>query len=630
VTIDYDGKKWISEFVHNRTYAEIKPDGKKESRQEAVNRTRDMHIRKFPELTSEITDAFTYVHRGMVVPSMRSLQFGGPAIEKVNERIYNCAFANLTSWDDFHDAFFLLMCGTGFGYSVKQRHVSQLPKIKVVPEHAGKLTYTVADKKEGWADSVRMLLANPNVEFDYSLVRPKGTLISSGGTASGPEALRKTHEEIRIILNQAQGRHLTSIEAHDVMCHIADGVVVGGVRRAALICLFDADDESMNKAKSGEWWVEHPQRGRANNSAVIYRQEEPSTGLRDTNLDCDSQIESVMQFMLNSGSGEPGISLSNDPDMGFNPCHEIALQNGGLCNLTEVNVSACKTIEDIHEAMRAATLIGTLQASYTDFKVLQPKWKLNAEEEALLGVSLTGQADNWKLLKAVLSNYPYTESLIKIENARVAKLIGINKAKRITTTKPSGSTSAWLGCSSGIHADHAPYYIRHIRMEANHKIVEAVTKSKYPFVEVDLMDPDKMVIGFPVKAEDGAITKESETAIELMERAKFIYKNWVLAGHREGNNTHNVSLTVEYKEHEKEEIVQWMKDNKDSYAGISFFPRVGSTYTQMPFETITEEKYNEMVSQIKTAIDYASIDWSGTVDERMGEVACAGGACEIL
>lgn len=618
----YEGKKWIAEFVHNRTYAEIKPDGKKESRQEAINRTRDMHVRKFPELVSEITDAFSYVHRGMVVPSMRSLQFGGPAIEKVNERIYNCAFANLTSWDDFHDAFFLLMCGTGFGYSVKQRHVSQLPKIKVVSKHAGKLTYSIADKKEGWADSVRMLLANPNIEFDYTLVRPKGSLISSGGTASGPEALIKTHESIRTILTQASGRHLTSTEAHDIMCHIADGVVVGGVRRAALICLFDADDEAMNKAKAGEWWTENPQRGRANNSAVIYRAVCPDKA--------NPLIESVMQYMLNSGSGEPGISLSNDPDMGFNPCHEIALQNGGLCNLTEVNVSACKSVQDIQRAVIAAIRIGTYQASYTDFKVLQPKWKKNADNEALLGVSLTGQADNWELLQEFLSNKDEVEEGVQTHNSRTARKIGINPAKRITTTKPSGSTSAWLGCSSGIHADHAPYYIRHIRMEANHKIVEAVAKSSYPFMERDLMDPDKMVIGFPVKAEDGAINKESETATELMERAKFIYKNWVLAGHREGNNTHNVSLTVEFKEHEKEDIIQWMKDNKDSYAGISFFPRVGSTYKQMPFETITKEKYDEMVSQIKTAIDYTSIDWSGTVDERMGEVACAGGACEIL
>jgi len=631
VTINYEGKKWIAEFVHNRTYAEIKSDGSKESRQESINRTRDMHVRKFPKLVSEITDAFTYVHRGMVVPSMRSLQFGGPAIEKVNERIYNCAFANLTSWDDFHDAFFLLMCGTGFGYSVKQRHVDQLPQIKVVGKHAGKLTYSIADKKEGWADSVRMLLANPNIEFDYTLVRPKGSLISSGGTASGPEALIKTHESIRIILIQAAGRQLSSIEAHDIMCHIADGVVVGGVRRAALICLFDADDEAMNKAKADEWWVENPQRGRANNSAVIYRHDSRKSG--DFSAYVDDEIESVMNFMLDSGSGEPGISLSNDPDMGFNPCHEIALKDGGLCNLTEVNVSACTTVVDIHQAMTAATFIGTLQASYTDFKVLQPKWKKNAEDEALLGVSLTGQADNWTMLRHALNEDQCgtgVDGLVQIVNANTANLIGINQAKRITTTKPSGSTSAWLGCSSGIHADHAPYYIRHIRMEANHKIVEAVAKSKYPFVEVDLMDPDKMVIGFPVKAEDGAINKTTETAIELMERAKFIYNNWVLAGHREGNNTHNVSLTVEYEEQEKAEIIQWMKDNKDSYAGISFLPRSGGTYTQMPFQTINKETYDAMVAQIKQAIDYTSIDWTGTVDERMGEAACAGGACEIL
>jgi ribonucleoside-diphosphate reductase alpha chain len=689
VTIEYDGKKWIGEFLQNRTYAEIKADGSKESRTETINRTRDMHVRKFPELVSEITDAFTYVHRGMVVPSMRSLQFGGAAIEKVNERIYNCAFANITSWDDIHDAFFLLMCGTGFGYSVKQRHVNQLPTIKKVSEHSGKLTYTIADKKEGWADSVRMLLDNPNVEFDYSLIRPKGSLISSGGTASGPDALMKTHEEIRRILIQAAGRKLTSTEVHDIMCHVADGVVVGGVRRAALICLFDADDEAMNKAKisryrfeckdtpitdeNGEptglviygcghteeaiegytptdeqeicqscgkvndysdysWYITNPQRGRANNSAVIYRDAVNDSIFgwpQGMSQSTDNSILAVMDHMLNSGSGEPGISLSNDPDMGFNPCHEIALKDGGLCNLTEVNVNACKSVEDIYQAMRAATFIGTLQASYTDFKVLQPKWKLNADNEALLGVSLTGQADNWKMLQEALSDKSLITEGIQTHNFRVSKKIGINPAKRITTTKPSGSTSAWLGCSSGIHADHAPFYIRHIRMEKNHKIVEALQSSEYPFLEQDQMDVDKMVVGFPVKAEEGAITKSDESAIELMERAKFIYKNWILAGHREGNNTHNVSLTVEYKPDEIEAIKKWMVDNKDSYAGISFLPRNDSTYTQMPFQEITEEEYNEMVAKITKPIDYISIDWTGTIDERIGEAACAGGSCEI-
>jgi ribonucleoside-diphosphate reductase alpha chain len=616
--MEYDGKKWIAEFVHNRTYAEVKPDGKKETRTEAINRTRDMHVKKFPHLVTEITNAFNYVHRGMVVPSMRSLQFGGAAIEKVNERIYNCAFANITSWDDIHDAFFLLMCGTGYGYSVKRRHINQLPIIRESSKHAGKMTYKIADKKEGWADSVRILLDYPTVEFDYSNIRPKGAIISSGGTASGPEALKKTHDAIRSILLQATGRQLTSLEVHDILCHVADGVVVGGVRRAALICLFDADDEAMNTAKAGEWWKENPQRGRANNSAVIYK----------TDSLANEKILSVLDHMLDSGSGEPGISLSNNLDMGFNPCHEIALLDGGLCNLTEVNVKACHSIQDLFEATKAAVIIGTLQASYTDFKVLQPKWKANAQDEALLGVSLTGQADNWKVLTDFLKTYNI-KYIVETVNKEMADSISIKPAKRITTTKPSGSTSAWLGCSSGIHADHAPYYIRHVRMESGHKIVDALTQAQYPFLEKDNLDPDKMVVGFPVKADEGAINKKDETAIELMERAKFIYNNWILQGHREGDNTHNVSLTVEYTPEEVDDIKQWMVTNKESYAGISFLPRFDSTYTQMPFQTIDKETYDDMVDKIKHPIIYSDIDWSGFNDERIGELACVAGACDI-
>lgn len=614
--MQYDGKKAISEFVHNRTYAEVKDDGRKETREETINRTRDMHQKKFPGLAGIIEDAFSYVHKGMAVPSMRSLQFGGQAIEKINERIYNCAFTNLTTWDDFHDAFFLLLCGTGVGYSVKHRHVNQLPMVKPVVEHAGQLTYAVADKKEGWADSVRMLLAYPDIVFDYSNIRKKGAKISSGGTASGPEALQTAHERIRAILQNARGRQLRPIEAHDIMCHIADGVIVGGVRRAAMICLFDSYDMEMQTAKSGEWYKDNSQRARANNSAVIYRDDRDSEG----------QIQATMLQMFASSSGEPGISLSSDPDMGYNPCHEIALLDGGLCNLTEINLNKCHSIADIKNAVWAATVIGTVQAAYTGFKVLQPKWKKNAQNEALLGVSATGQADNWELWTEYLTLADRID--IKALNKEIAKKIGINPAKRITTTKPSGSTSAWLGCSSGIHAAHSRYYIRHIRLEKDHRIIDGLVD--YPFLEQDTWDADKMVVGFPVKEASDTLTKDTETAIELMERAKFVYTNWIEDGHVEGNNTHNVSLTVEYQDSEKDAIIKWMKENKASYAGISFLPSSDTSYDQLPFQTIDKARYDEMVSKIKKEINYETIDWTGEEDVRMGEQACAGGKCDIL
>lgn len=613
---NYNGKTWIGEFLQNRTYAAVKDDGTKETKTETINRTRDMHIRKFPALAREIFDWTEYIHQGKVVPSMRSLQFGGSAIEKVNARIYNCAFANLTNFKDFRDAFYLLMCGTGKGYSVKKRHILQLPVISGFDSTKGDVEYVVPDSKEGWARSVELLLENPFINFDYSAIRPKGSLISSGGTASGPEALQKTHKEVRKVLHKAVGRQLTPIECHDIMCYIADGVVVGGVRRAALIVLFDVDDTEMQNAKSGEWYVHNPQRARANNSAVIYRKSEY----------VEDEIELILQAMFDSNSGEPGISVTNDHNLGFNPCHEISLRDGGLCNLTEINLKKCKTEQDIINAAIAAAAIGTLQASYVEFPFLQEKWTNNAKEEALLGVSATGQANNWNLWKKTMKK----AAVAAVEtNAAISKIIGINQAARVTTTKPSGSTSAWLGCESGIHAGHDECYIRHIRMEKDHPIVQAVFNSEYPFIEPDKMDSDKMVIGFPVKTEQGTILKNTETAIELLERTKFVQENWIRPGHRKGANTHNVSLTVEYQPEEKSGIIQWMKDNVDYYAGISFLPRTDSVYEQMPFQSISLNQYNDMVSKIKKPIDYNSVDWTGSVDERMGELACANGACEI-
>ena len=617
--IEYDGKEWIAEFLHNRTYAAVKDDGRKETRLETIARTTNMHLDRFPDLSYQILMAFEQVEKERVVPSMRSLQFGGSAIERVNARIYNCAYSALTSWEDFHDGFYLLMCGTGYGYSVRREHVAQLPTVPLDGENESETKFVISDSKEGWAESLLALFNDPWVGFSYDLIRPKGSPISSGGTASGPDALSKTHDAMRKILQNASGRQLTPLECHDIMCHIADGVVVGGVRRAALICLFDADDKELLECKSGEWYVDNAQRERANNSAVIYRHSDRA----------DEDINIALDNMFTSGSGEPGISLSNSSDLGFNPCHEIALRDGGLCNLTEINLKACNSSNDIYEAVTAATVIGTLQAAYTDFPVLQDKWTRNAKEEALLGVSATGQADNWNLWTHFLERVDVRALVISV-NAYIAGRIGISPAARITTTKPSGSTSAWLGCCSGIHADHAPYYIRHIRMEKGHPIVTALSNSGYPFVEVDQMKADKMVVGFPVKSDDKAITKDSESAIELMERAKFVYENWVKAGHISGENTHNVSLTVEYQTHEKNDIKRWMIDNKDSYAGISFLPRIDSVYTQMPFQEINESTYQAMVAQITKPIDYNSVDWTGVADERLGELACTNGSCDII
>ena len=602
----------LKQLVHQRTYAQTKPDGTKESREETLARCEGMHITKFPEHKELIQRAFKQVYAGRVVPSMRSFQFGGDAILRANARSYNCAFAALTKWQDYGDLFYLLMCGTGTGYSVQKHHVAQLPVIEC-DNGRGKVVI-IPDTKEGWADALVTLLNNPSTEFDVHLIRRKGALLSSGGTASGPEALLKTISEVRSTLRRADGRKLRPIEAHDIMCHIADGVVVGGVRRAALIVLFGADEQEMLHCKSGQWWSDNPQRARANNSAVLVR-DHPQFAPR---------LSEILDITIASGCGEPGISLTNNKDLGYNPCHEISLKDGQLCNLSEINVVNCNIVEEFKEAIWAATVIGTLQATYTDFEYIQPKWKKNCEEEALLGVSLTGQAQKWPELEQWLNEVDLDELVIKTNKATAA-LLNINPAARITTTKPSGSTSAWLGTTSGIHAAHSKYFLRRVRVDKSDPIVDLISASS--FLEPDQFNPDNMIVTIPMAAPD-AICREDETAVELMERAKTIYTKWVLKGHIHGDNTHNVSLTVSYKPEEVEEVKKWMMDNSDHWAGISLMPYDGGSYVQAPFEEVSEDIYRLLTKSFDIK-DLSGADYSGTVDERLGEMSCAGGQCEI-
>lgn len=602
----------LKQIVQQRTYSQTKDNGLKESRLETIRRAKAMHQGNFPDLTVTIEGAFKEAEAERVVGSMRTWQFGGTAINITNERAYNCAFAALTKWEDYSDLFYLLMCGTGAGYSVQRRHIEKLPVIDY-NQGLGDI-FIVPDTKEGWADALKTVLYNPSTELDVHLVRRKGAALSSGGTASGPEALLKTIAEIKAILRRADGRKLRPIECHDVMCHVASGVVVGGVRRAALICLFDYDDDEMLRSKHGMWWETNPQRARANNSAVLDRNDQKFK----------ENLESVLDMTFASNCGEPGISLTNNPDMGYNPCHEIALKDGQLCNLTEINVAACNSKEEFENAAIAATVIGTMQAAYTDFKYLQPKWRKNCEDDALLGVSLTGQAQKWVELKEWLADGSIVDTMYNI-NVEIAGKLGIRPAARITTTKPSGSTSAWLGTTSGIHAAHSEYYIRRVRVDVSDPVGQVLSGSK--FVELDKFNAENYVVSIPVAAPD-AITRAEETAVELMERSKFIYNSWIMPGHQEGDNTHNVSLTVSYKQEEIEEVKAWMIENSDSWAGISLLPYDGGTYSQAPFEEISEDVYRLLAKNFDIP-DLSDVDYTGTTDERLGELSCAGGSCEI-
>jgi len=616
------GSRLLSDLVFVRTYAEKLASGKKERVEQTINRSRDMHTAKFPLLTEEIKQAFESVHNRLVVPSMRSMQFAGYAISRSNVRIYNCAYTPIESFKDFADATFISMNGAGVGFSVQSRHISQLPAIAI---DDNVLPFLIDDSKEAWAESILMLMQNPRQEFRYDNIRAKGAPLSTGGTASGPESLQLLHEIIRHTLLPALGRQLRPIEVHDIMCHIGDLVFCGGVRRTALISLFDVTDEDMLRSKHGSWWEKNPQRARANNSAVIHRGHDL----------VEQQMRYVLQMCFDSNAGEPGIFLTNDYELGANPCVEISLRPRQFCNLTEINLSACQSPEEFLEAAKAGAIIGTLQASYTDFAYIDSRWKKNCEEEALLGVSITGQAESKEWFTDELLREG--AKLMVSTNQEWAGKLGINPAARIGCTKPSGSTSAWLGTTSGVHAAHDDFYLRRVRVdqEANAPIVKYLTDTfgiSEPMtegvVERDTYSKDVVVVTVPI-SKKGAIKRQEESSISLMTRAKSVYDNWIVPSHNGGANYHNVSLTVNYREHEKSDIVTWILANRGSFTGISLLPFDGSAYTQMPFESITEDKYHEWAARYPGDIDLFSLDYSQSVDARKGEAACSAGGCEL-
>jgi ribonucleoside-triphosphate reductase len=439
-------------------------------------------------------------------------------------------------------------------------------------------------------------------------------LITSGGKAPGPQPLRECLVKVEGILSQkADNSKLTSIECHDIMCHMADAVLAGGIRRAAMISLFSADDDEMIACKADNWWENNAQRGRANNSAVLMRHKIT----KEYFLNLWERVEA-------SGSGEPGFYFSNDKDWGTNPCCEIGLRPYQFCNLTEINASNVTTQEDLEERAKAAAFIGTLQASYTDFHYLRPVWQRTTEKDALLGVSMTGIGSG-----AVLDlDLKKAATVVKKENERVAKIIGINKAARTTCVKPAGTTSLVLGTSSGIHAWHANHYIRRIRVGKNEALYDYLHANHKALVEDEYFRPhDTAVIGVPQRAPDGAIYR-TESALHLLTRIKKITDEWVSTGHRKGANKHNVSATVSIRDSEWADVGEWMWENTDSFNGLSVLPYDGGSYKQAPFEDCSKETYEALVSSLKN-VDLTLIKEKADDTDLSGEIACAGGACEI-
>tara|TARA_A200000159_G_scaffold164928_1_gene197517 strand:- start:3821 stop:5683 length:1863 start_codon:yes stop_codon:yes gene_type:complete len=605
--------------VHMKYARHLEEEERRETWDELVTRNKQMHIKRYPNLEAEIEDAYKMVYEKKVLPSMRSMQFGGKPIEVAPNRIFNCAFMPIDDVRAFSETMFLLLGGTGVGYSVQSHHIESLPEIRK-PNYKRTRRYLVADSIEGWADAVKALVSSyfrgsSKLRFDFSDIRPKGArLVTSGGKAPGPQPLRECLVKLEGILDSKNdGDRLNSLEVHDMVCHIADAVLAGGIRRAALICLFSADDDDMIAAKSGDWWETNPQRGRANNSIVLMRH-------RITK----EYFLSLWDRIKASGSGEPGFYFTNDKDWGTNPCCEIGLRPFQFCNLVEINASNIEGQEDFEKRSASAAFIGTLQASYTDFHYLRPIWQRNTEKDALIGVSMTGIASG-----AVLDlDMPKAAAVISSENRRVAELIGINPAARQTCVKPAGTTSLTLGTSSGIHAWHNDFYIRRLRVGKNEAIYSYLAANYPELVEDEYFRPhDTAVISVPQKAPDGAILR-NESAIDLLERVKLITNKWVRPGYVKGQNTHNVSATISIKENEWENVAEWMWDNRGVYNGLSVLPYSDHTYIQAPFEDCTEDRYNEMMALLR---DINLEDVSETSDNTnlAGELACAGGSCSI-
>lgn len=610
----------LSNVIHWMKYARyLDSESRRETFVETVTRNKGMHLKRFPFLREEIEWAYEKVYNKYVLPSMRSMQFAGKAVELAPNRIYNCAYLPIDDVKAFREIMFLLLGGSGVGYSVQYQHVRQLPRIR---RPFGEYRWVVQDSQIGWANAVDALVKSyftgrPRPRFDFRDIRPAGTpLETSGGKAPGPEPLRKTLERVEGVLDRKkENERLTPIEVHDICCHIADGVLAGGIRRAALISLFSFDDKEMRYAKRGEWWRDNPQRARANNSAVALR-------YRISEFDFFDLWEDIVTI----GTGEPGIYFTNNSDWGANPCVEIALRPNQFCNLTEVDIAQIQNDRQLYERVKAATIIGSLQAAYTDFHYIRPIWKKTTEKEALLGVSLTGLASE----SAYDLDLEGAANLAKEVNWNMAQRLGINPAARVTTVKPSGTASLVFGTSSGVHAWHAPYYIRRKQVHKNEEIYRYL-KAVVPELVVDsVYNPERdAVIETPVKAPDDAITRHDETAVDFLERVKATNERWVFKGHRSGDNRNNTSATVNIKDHEWQEVGEWMWANRGSYNGLSTLPYDPTSYEQTPFEEISRSEYEEMARHLQN-IDLTQINEDTDYTDLRGEIACGGGACEIV
>ena len=635
------------QFIHKSRYARwLETENRRETWEETVKRYFDFfekHLEGKKGIKEQRKELEKAVLDMEIMPSMRSLMTAGEALERDNVAGYNCAYLAVNKTRAFDECLFILMCGTGVGFSVERREVEKLPE---VPDELfdTDTTIVVADSKIGWAKAykelIQMLYAGQITKWDMSKVRPAGERLKTfGGRSSGQEPLDNLFRFTVEIFKNARGRKLSSIECHDIMCKIAEIVVVGGVRRSALISLSNLTDERMRKAKSGQWWLDNTQRALSNNSVVYTEKPDVNIFLKE------------WMALIESKSGERGIfnrvaakkqveKLGDRRDtnynFGTNPCSEIILRDKEFCNLTEVVVRPQDCPKDLKEKVRLATILGTWQATLTNFRYLSKEWKANCDEEALLGVSLTGIMDNeftsgsydkTKEVQAILDQLPALLTMLKEicvdTNKKVAKQLGIQPSAAITCVKPSGTVSQLVDAASGIHARHSKYYVRTVRGDKKDPLCQFLVEKGIPH-ESDVTKPEHTcVFSFPIKTANSAICRNDRSAIQQLEFWKLYQESWC---------EHKPSVTITVKEDEWIEVGAWVYKHFDMISGISFLPYSDHSYKQAPYQECDEEEYNAMVAKMPTDIDWNELSKYEVEDNTRGsqEYACTGDKCEVV
>ena len=568
-----------------------------------------------------------------VMPSMRALMTAGEALDKDNVAGYNCSYVPIDNPKAFDEIMYILMCGTGVGYSVESRYTNKLPE---VPDelHPSDTTISFKDSKIGWATGYReflsLLWSGKVAQWDISKLRPSGERLKTfGGRASGPEPLVDLMKFTLNIFNKARGRRLTTLECHDIVCKIADIVVCGGVRRSALISLTDLNDDQLRHAKSGNWWIEQPQRALANISAVYEQKPDMATFM------------SEWTALHMSRSGERGIfsrkasqqaaakyeRRSADIDYGTNPCSEIILRPYQFCNLSEVVVRSTDDIESLKRKVRLATILGTLQSSLSNFRYINKKWKTNTEEERLLGVSLTGIMDNGYLNGRLLGSVMgYDNTMLEIlretaveTNKQFAKIIGVEPSAAITCVKPSGTVSQLVDSASGIHPRYSQYYIRRVRLDKKDPLGQFMIDNGFK-AEEDFYGKSNWVFSFPMKAPEGSVLVKDVDAIQQLELWKVYQEKWC---------EHKPSITVYVNDDEWMKVGAWVYENINAISGVSFLPRDTGSYRQAPYEEITEEQYKELLASQKVEIDWTKFVEETDTTTSTQTLACTNGVCEL-